>query len=569
MDAAEFFFTPPKVKTKSKNSSVDTPRRKRRFSSGQEPPRKRAKLRTKSSSRHYSGLFKKDGKGGRLSPAVGSSFKKGSRRKYPMVTPFPARPHAYSWVYTSVLDNYKNGCEAGLKKQSSGKFKNMIELKPYQWFVGKYFNPMNPLKGILLYYSIGSGKLCTGINTAYQFQKKGWNVLWVTRTTLKNDVDKNLIQNTCHEGLIRAIKSGEIARDTPESRRQYFLRHFKWIDLISFKAFTNLCAGRRTELSDKMDRLNGKDDPFRRTVIIIDEAHKFLEPEQFSAQERPEFQYVESAMQRSYDISGTDSCKLMLMTGTPVGSRPEDTFLRLMNVIIAKNKIVPDDFNNPSTLARKLRGMVLKLDISTDPSLFAQPKFEEVVTVLDDTQHHHHHDQNENISPEQKEKYNVCAGLTSLAKAKEIFPDMDAKKFKVFKAECKALKQVIEGDRKKGKKGGGAAVASSQLGAIESCLALEEGGRKKNKRDTTPTPTTTTPTTKKGKSPGRLPTPSPSSHSSSRGSSVSPSSSGISVTTKLKKTKVGLKSKAKSKKPKPKKPKPKLKKAQKAKSTPP
>ena len=534
MDSAGFFFTPPKVKTKSKNS-IDTPRRKRRFSSGQEPPRKRAKLRTKSSSRHYSGLFRKGGAGAGAGPTVGSSFIEGSRKKYPIVTPFPARPHEYSWVYTSVLDNYKNGCEAGLKKQSSGKFKNMIELKPYQWFVGKYFNPMNPLNGILLYYSIGSGKLCTGINTAYQFQKKGWNVLWVTRTTLKNDVDKNLIQTTCHEGLIRAIKSGEIARDTPESRRQYFLRHFKWIDLISFKAFTNLCAGRRTELSDKMDRLNGKADPFRRTVIVIDEAHKFLEPEQFSAQERPEFQYVESAMQRSYDLSGTDSCKLVLMTGTPVGSRPEDTLLRLMNVIIAKNKIVPDDFNNPSTLARKLRGLVLKLDISTDPSLFAQPKFEEVVTVLDSSLSSSNQGE---VSPEQKERYTVCSGLTSLAKAKEVFPDMDAKKFKVFRAECKPLKQMIEGPGNKGKgkgKKGQQGNQGSQLGAIESCLALEEGKKRTTRKKTS------------SGGIGRLPTPSPSSSSGSRGSRTgSGTGSGISVTTKPKKKK-GPKAKAKPK----------------------
>ena len=120
-----------------------------------------------------------------------------------IVHPVPADPKTYSDMYTQSKV-IMNGCEENNPK---GNGSTTIQLKPYQAFVGEYFTPENPLKGILLYYSIGSGKLCTGINLTYKFQEQGWNVLWVTRTTLVKDIDKNLFEKTCHQGIIKAIKA--------------------------------------------------------------------------------------------------------------------------------------------------------------------------------------------------------------------------------------------------------------------------------------------------------------------------------------------------------------------------
>lgn len=364
------------------------------------------------------------------------------------IHPVPAEPKQYSWVYDPKKD-FHDACNTTTGGKGSSKKQEWITLKPYQTFVGKYFIPANPLKGLLLYYSIGSGKLCTGINDAYQFQKNGWNVLWVTRTTLLADIDKNLYDLTCHEGLIKAIKDGAI-KNTEAEKRSYFSHHFPWIARLSFKMFSNICGGAGSAaVVEKLRRLNGKQDLFRKTLIVIDEAHKFLEPDQFSMAERPNFNAVEKAVQHSYDTSGDDSCKLLLMTGTPVGSRPEDTLLRLMNLLIPVNKITESDFQNPAVLAQKLKGMVLKLDISTDPTLFAQPTYEDVIVPLSSGA--------PPVSDKSKAFYDQCAPLTSHAKAKAVFPDMTMPKFKEYKEQCKAIKLRLNES------------ADSQFGDILGC----------------------------------------------------------------------------------------------------
>jgi hypothetical protein len=47
------------------------------------------------------------------------------------------------------------------------------------------------MKGILLYHSVGTGKTCTAIAAATRnFEPADYTILWVTRTTLKNNIGK-------------------------------------------------------------------------------------------------------------------------------------------------------------------------------------------------------------------------------------------------------------------------------------------------------------------------------------------------------------------------------------------
>jgi hypothetical protein len=80
-------------------------------------------------------------------------------------------------------------------KQSGGA--TIMTYTPTQAFVSSFFTPSNPLKGMLLWHSVGTGKTCTAIATATStFEKQGYTILWVTRTTLKNIFSEAFIHNT-------------------------------------------------------------------------------------------------------------------------------------------------------------------------------------------------------------------------------------------------------------------------------------------------------------------------------------------------------------------------------------
>ena len=79
------------------------------------------------------------------------------------------------------------------KKNEQQNNKSDIELNPTQNFITDYFCPQSPYKGLLLWHSVGTGKTCSGVSIASSsFEREGYTILWVTRTTLKGDVWKNI-----------------------------------------------------------------------------------------------------------------------------------------------------------------------------------------------------------------------------------------------------------------------------------------------------------------------------------------------------------------------------------------
>ncbi len=84
---------------------------------------------------------------------------------------------------------------------------------------------------------------------------------------------------------------------------------------MSYKQFTNLIA-KKNDYYNEMVKRNGKNDPFKKTLIIIDEAHK-LYAEDTPIVEKPDINLLKQAIYNSYNNSGNESCKLLLMTATP------------------------------------------------------------------------------------------------------------------------------------------------------------------------------------------------------------------------------------------------------------
>ena len=87
---------------------------------------------------------------------------------------------------------------------------------------------------------------------------------------------------------------------------------------MSYKQFSNLLIG-KNKIYDILKSRNGSEDILKKTLIIIDEAHKLYGGD-LKASERPETDIMEKLIMNSYNKSGSESCKLLLMTATPFTS---------------------------------------------------------------------------------------------------------------------------------------------------------------------------------------------------------------------------------------------------------
>ena len=156
---------------------------------------------------------------------------------------------------------------------------------------------------------------------------------------------------------------------------------------MSYKQFSNLLAAKNS-IYDTLRQRNGAEDVLKKTLIIIDEAHKLYGGD-LKAAERPDTNIMENLIMNSYRKSGKDSCKLLIMTATPFTNTPLELF-SLINLFytnenekITTNK---EEFKNQymtskgvlsetgiKTIANKLSGYISYLNREKDATQFAQP----------------------------------------------------------------------------------------------------------------------------------------------------------------------------------------------------
>ena len=240
----------------------------------------------------------------------------------------------YAWPKVAM----ENLCEVkpdALVKTTDFKF------TPTQEFVRHYFTPNVPEKGLLLFHSVGTGKTCTAIATASSsFEQENYTILWVTRTTLKSDVWKNMFDQVCNMNLKEKIDNG-LKLPSDLTKKKKLLSKSWTIEPISYKQFTNLITGKNKQLQEKLVGINGTKDMLKKTLLIIDEAHKLYGGHDLPAQERPNMPKLYEMLQNSYKESKEDSVKVLLMTATPYTNDPME-FVKLLNLI--REKPISEDF---------------------------------------------------------------------------------------------------------------------------------------------------------------------------------------------------------------------------------
>jgi len=241
---------------------------------------------------------------------------------------------------------------------------------------------------------------CSGIAVAStSFEKQGYTILWVTRHTLKADIWKNMYKKSCSEDIKRRVRRGELrlpegAVATPYERPMQYVSD-QWLPPISFKQFTNMLQG-KNDVYQALVKRNGAADPLRRTLVIIDEAHKLFDPS-LPPLERPDVGVMREKIHKSYTDSGKDSVRLLLMTATPYTSDPMD-FIRLLNLMREPSEAIPEAFAEFSEkyldergrftersltgFLGEMSGYVSYLNREKDARTFAYPVFESVVVPM-------------------------------------------------------------------------------------------------------------------------------------------------------------------------------------------
>jgi hypothetical protein len=260
---------------------------------------------------------------------------------------------------------------------------NIVTFTPTQDFVRHYFQPSSAYKGILLHHSVGTGKTCTAIATATtSFDLKNYTILWVTRHTLKTDIWKNMFGQVCNIDIQDKIRKGLVLPNKIVSKSKYMSAN--WLDPISYKQFSNMLL-KKNKIYDEMVKRNGKDDPLRKTLLIIDEAHKLYSPT-VAKSEKPNTDILEKMIHNSYDKSGGDSVRVMLMTATPFTEDGME-MIKLLN-LLRDDELFETDFQSFSSdylddgyftrsglrdFKNKVSGYISYLNRSQDARNFAHP----------------------------------------------------------------------------------------------------------------------------------------------------------------------------------------------------
>jgi hypothetical protein len=146
----------------------------------------------------------------------------------------------------------------------------------------------------------------------------------------------------------------------------------------------------------KMVSINGKEDPFKKTLIIIDEIHKVYSSD-LKSLEKPNPTVLKNMIQKSYEISGKDSCRLLLMTATPITDDPLSA-IKILNLILPQEEQFTENYNEftqtycnengiftnhgANEFLNKTSGYISYLDRSSDVRQFAYPIIKNILVDI-------------------------------------------------------------------------------------------------------------------------------------------------------------------------------------------
>lgn len=243
-----------------------------------------------------------------------------------------------------------------------------IQLTHYQEFVRQYLTPTNPLKGLLLWHSVGSGKTCTMIaaaSTSFETRKKPWHIILSTPSAIDESFLDNIFNSVCHWGMRqqtmeegKRFDESEVPR---EKRAEFFIKrvapctwitqdkaqmgvqsmpsrlsawtHQRLYNYISDQSHSSTDVRKVMQCIRKQNKKTN--DHLHRCLVIIDEAHTFLETvfRRDGKFDEKKFSNMIKHIQNSHTRSGKNSVKFLLASATPQNPHPVNLFqlIKMLN----------------------------------------------------------------------------------------------------------------------------------------------------------------------------------------------------------------------------------------------
>ena len=248
---------------------------------------------------------------------------------------------AYSTRVISTISTSSNSFEIHVMANEEDRIKNTIEIRSIG--EGDYYGfILDGNNRYLLGDFTVTHNTCAAIATATTtFEPAGWTIVYVTKHTLKADVWKNMFEKSCSLIIQERIRQGLVMPDDISARMKLLSKSWSAIQPMSYRQFSNMLDD-KSALHEKLVKINGSNDILKKTLIIIDEAHKLFAPD-VTGVEKPDIDVIRSAIQHSYVTSGKEACKLLLMTGTPYTDDPMD-MMRLLNLLLDPAAQFPEEF---------------------------------------------------------------------------------------------------------------------------------------------------------------------------------------------------------------------------------
>jgi hypothetical protein len=388
------------------------------------------------------------------SPAGGAVTRSATR---PPVPPGKIMTFAQMQRYMQTFRRFKypeakleNKCvDGGPRPNGTG----LLTFTPSQDFIRHYFQPSSAYKGLLVFHSVGTGKSCTGIATATtSFEKEGYTIMWVTRHTLKADIWKNMLVKgmSCHDGF---REKGDAMKYPAKISSPMRYVSQQWIEPMSYRQFSNMLE-KGNKFYEKIVAKNGEKDPLRKTLLIIDEAHKLYSPNVVGS-EKADVGILEEWIDHSYKTSGKDSVRVMLMTATPYTDDGME-MIKLLNLL--RTDKLPAEFdtftkkflNNDGSFTKtgrnkfrdQISGYISYLNRSQDARNFSHPTIENILVPISKSG-------KEPPSKVYDEKIKDIAGeIKQLRETMKEERDKAKERVKELKAECKNEQKALLEDCK-------------------------------------------------------------------------------------------------------------------------
>ncbi len=183
-------------------------------------------------------------------------------------------------------------------------FPKKYKLQPHQILPPLLISPNTDIKGILLYYGIGSGKTCASIQIAEKWIDNGYKIIVVVPASLKDNYLGEIMSQCTGSTYISDIDRGKMTEDIINKTIEKIKKNYL---ILSYNKFVEYIKNDNITLTN--------------TLLIMDEIQNAV------SEKGTYYKTIYEFIKKS-----SKTCRIVLMTATPIFDKPLE-FALTMNLL--------------------------------------------------------------------------------------------------------------------------------------------------------------------------------------------------------------------------------------------